>query len=69
MLFTKLSPAKPEEKNYGQLLSEFYKHFASQQTSFAARFKYYMAMKEPGETANDWAARFRELAVECQFGS
>ena len=68
LLFDLVSPEKPEEKTYKELVAALTKHFQHEQNPFAARFRFYAAMKEAGETAKQWAARLRGLAVACKFG-
>lgn len=68
LVFDLVSPEKPENKTYPQLVTVFDNHFKIQQSAFAARMKFYSAKKESNETVNQWAARLRGLAVGCEFG-
>lgn len=68
LIFDLVSPDKPEGKTYDQLVGALDKHFKPQHSPLAARYKFYAARKEPGETAREWAARLRGLAVGCEFG-
>lgn len=69
LIFDLVSPEKPEEKSYEQLIQVFNEHFKCQQSPFAARFLFYSSRKEDGETVAQWAARLRGLAVGCEFGA
>lgn len=68
LIFDLVSPAKPEEKTYKQIVEVFNGYFKPQQSPFAARYKFYSAQKEHTESAAEWAARLRGLAVGCEFG-
>lgn len=54
LMYDLVSPSKPEETSYQDLVSEFNKHFDSQQTVFAARYKFYAAHKQPDESVKQW---------------
>lgn len=69
LVFDMVSPDKPEGKKYEELIQVFDQFFKPQQSPLAARYKFYSARKEPTETASEWEARLRGLAVGCEFGS
>lgn len=44
------------------------KHFKVSESTFASRYKFYEANKEPSfESAQEWTARLRSLVVICEF--
>lgn len=65
-------PILPESKTFAELVDLFNKHFASSESFFAARSKFYSATKNVGENANEWAARsiviFRLLKLIGFYG-
>ena len=69
LMYDMVSPEKPENKNYEELIQVFDQYFKPQQNPLAARYKFYNARKDPTETASEWEARLRGLAVGCEFGS
>ncbi|XP_071056467.1 uncharacterized protein [Onthophagus taurus] len=69
LLFDLVSPEKPEDKTYPDLVAVLSSHFQPQKSAFAARYQFYSAKKEVAETAKQWAARLRGLAVSCEFGA
>ncbi|XP_044760380.1 uncharacterized protein LOC123317833 [Coccinella septempunctata] len=67
LMFDQCSPVKPEQKSYEQLLEIFDKHFAPVHTPFAERIKFYESERGPEESPNEWVARVRRLAIQCEF--
>lgn len=52
LVYNLVSPKKPEAKTYADLVKTLDTHFKPQQSTFASRFKFYAAVKEPNETVN-----------------
>ncbi|XP_044761050.1 uncharacterized protein LOC123318481 [Coccinella septempunctata] len=61
LIFDQCIPVKPEQKSYEQLL-EIFVH-----TPFAERIKFYESERGPEESSNEWVARVRRLAIQCEF--
>ncbi|XP_045471809.1 uncharacterized protein LOC123678704 [Harmonia axyridis] len=66
-IFNLCLPTAPERKTFEELITLFSDHFGTQTSVFAEREKIYSAKKLSSETANDWAARLRNLAAYCEF--
>ncbi|XP_049866819.1 uncharacterized protein LOC126381112 [Pectinophora gossypiella] len=64
-----LHPKKIEEATFSELVNELNAHFTPRRSTFADRSKFYEAVKMDGESAEEWAARLRGMAVHCGFGS
>ncbi|XP_026332256.1 uncharacterized protein LOC113239454 [Hyposmocoma kahamanoa] len=62
-------PRKLEDLKFEQLIEALQAHFTPKRSTFADRAKFYEATKFDGESAEDWAARLRGLAVHCEFGA
>ncbi|VEN49427.1 unnamed protein product [Callosobruchus maculatus] len=62
-------PDEPEKKSYADLVSLLTEHFKPTGSVFSARYKFYNAKKSSTETAKEWAARLRDLAGSCDFGT
>lgn len=62
-------PKEVDELSFSQLVNLLDSHFKQRQTSFADRAKFYGAVRSPGESLGDWAARLRGLASYCDFGA
>ncbi|KAJ8954893.1 hypothetical protein NQ318_016832 [Aromia moschata] len=60
-------PRLPEEKTYKELTEIFNKHYKVVETPFVARAKFFAAFKNHHESVNEWAARIRSLALNCEF--
>lgn len=69
LVFSLCIPKPPEEKKYEELVNILDKHFQSIIRPFAARFKFYNAVKNGEESIQQWAARVRSLATHCAFGN
>ncbi|XP_073947742.1 uncharacterized protein [Choristoneura fumiferana] len=61
-------PSKLEEKTYEELVEVLSKHFTPKRSTFADRAKFFETTKSVAESCQDWAARLRGLAVNCEFG-
>ncbi|XP_047024965.1 uncharacterized protein LOC124633699 [Helicoverpa zea] len=63
-----LHPAVLEEVAFEDLVKKLDQHFTPKRCTFADREKFYEAKKSEGESVEEWAARVRGLAVDCEFG-
>ncbi|XP_047987039.1 uncharacterized protein LOC125233694 isoform X3 [Leguminivora glycinivorella] len=62
-------PTKLEEKSFNELVEVLSGHFTPKRSTFADRAKFFEATKSGSESSQDWAARLRGLAVNCEFGT
>lgn len=60
-------PQAPENKPYAELVTLFDSHFKPTESIYAARYRFHNAIRERGETLQDWSARVRNLAGVCGF--
>ena len=67
LIFNLSLPRSPEDKTYKELTTLFDTHFKVTDSVFVARSKFFAAFKDAYESASDWAARVRSLAVNCKF--
>ena len=64
-----VSPQKPEEKSYDELVALLKKHFDPEPIVIAERFQYYQRTQGSGESVSEYLANLRKLAARCQFGT
>ncbi|KAJ8913879.1 hypothetical protein NQ315_005676 [Exocentrus adspersus] len=62
-------PILPKNKAYTDLCSLLKKQFSPQISVFRKRIEFYEARQKQGETINEWYARMKNLAVNCNFGN
>lgn len=62
-------PTLPSENSYADLKKLLDSHFTPAIVLFKERRAFYSAHKAQGETAVEWHARIRRLAVNCSFGT
>ncbi|XP_063545209.1 uncharacterized protein LOC134753293 [Cydia strobilella] len=62
-------PTKLEDKSFADLVQVLSGHFTPKGSTFADRAKFFEATKSGSESSQDWAARLRGLAVNCEFGT
>ncbi|KAG7301456.1 hypothetical protein JYU34_014413 [Plutella xylostella] len=60
-------PSELETLAYKDVVLLLDKHFAPSKPSYADKAKFYSATRSPGEKLNEWAARLRGLAANCNF--
>lgn len=60
-------PKAPEDKTYEELTTLFNTHFRVAESVFVARSKFFACFKDAHESATEWAARVRSLAINCRF--
>lgn len=60
-------PRSPENKSYLELAELFNRYFKVAESPFVARANFFAAFKTHHESANEWAARVRSLALNCDF--
>ncbi|XP_049886618.1 uncharacterized protein LOC126381131 [Pectinophora gossypiella] len=69
LLCNLIHPKTIENAKFNELVDAFKTHFTPKRSTFADRDKFYEARKVDSESAEEWAARLRGLAVYCGFGS
>ena len=62
-----LSPARPRDKTYEELLEVLKRHYDPQPLVIGERFKFYQRSQKPGETIADFIADLRRLSIRCDF--
>lgn len=64
-----LSPIKPSEKTYQELITLLKNHFNPQPSEIVQRFKFDSRTKKPTETVTEYVAELRRLAQDCNYGT
>ncbi|KRY17328.1 Transposon Tf2-9 polyprotein [Trichinella patagoniensis] len=62
-----LSPAKPVERSFDEIISVLNDHFAPQPSEIVNRHIFYQHKQQPGETVAEFIADLRRLAQGCNF--
>ena len=63
-----LSPAKPGDKSYVELVEKLSKHFRPAPSEIVERFKFHSRSRLPGESVATFVAELRSLSEFCNFG-
>lgn len=63
-----LSPVKPGEKTFQELVELLKEHFNPKPSEIVQRFKFNSRSREEGETVLDYVAVLRKLAHDCNYG-
>ncbi len=63
-----LSPAKPGEKTFEQLVTLLKNHFNPKPSEIVQRFKFDSCMRKPTESVAEYVAELRKLAQDCNYG-
>ena len=63
-----LSPQKPSEKNYQQMVEVLSKHLTPKGITIAERFKFSKRDQLDGESINNYVAALRKLSATCNYG-
>ena len=67
LLTSLLSPQKPGEKTYKELVTLLTKHYNPAPLENVERYKFHMRMRHEGETVSTFVAELRSLAWYCKF--
>uniref|UniRef100_A0A1X7SIH3 Retrotransposon gag domain-containing protein n=1 Tax=Amphimedon queenslandica TaxID=400682 RepID=A0A1X7SIH3_AMPQE len=67
LLSSLLAPAKPSEKTVDELLEVLKAHFSKKRVTIAERYRFYNRSQQAGESAVQYAAELRQLAIHCRF--
>ena len=63
-----ITPAKPGDKTYAELVEVLTDHFSPKQSEIVQRSKFYSRSRKPGENISSYVAELRALAEHCNFG-
>lgn len=63
-----LSPEKPKEKTYNQLVTLIKNHFDPKPSEIVQRYKFDSRQHRPSESVTDYVAELRRLAQDCNCG-
>ena len=63
-----VSPAKPTEKSFAQLVELVREHQQPTPSFIVQRFNFHMRVQKPNETISEFVAQLRKLSEHCRFG-
>ena len=63
-----LSPVKPGEKTYAELVEKLKTHFKPAPSEIVERFKFHSCVRKAGESVSSYLAELRLLSEHCNFG-
>ena len=69
LLHNLISPAKPGDKTYQELVTTLTKHFNPTPSETVQRFKFNTRTRKPGESVSTYLAELRSLAEYCNYGA
>ena len=64
-----VSPAKPGEKSYADLVETLTTHYNPAPSETIQRFKFHTRVRKTGETVATYVSELRSIAEYCNFGS
>ncbi len=64
-----VSPAKPGDKSYVELVALLMDHFNPTPSETVQRFKFHSRFRKPGESIATFVSELRSLAEFCNFGT
>ena len=64
-----VSPEKPGEKSYAELVEALSKHFKPTPSEIVERFKFHSRVRKAGESIATYVAELRSLSEYCNFGT
>ena len=64
-----ISPDKPDEKTFAELVEVLTKHYNLQPSETLQRYKFKQRIRKPGETVATFVAELRSIAEFCNFGA
>ena len=69
MLTSLLSPEKPGEKSYHQLVEFLKKQYDPRPSEIKQRFKFHSRVRKADESVSSYVVELRSLAAFCNFGA
>ncbi|XP_030580469.1 uncharacterized protein K02A2.6-like [Archocentrus centrarchus] len=64
-----LSPAKPKDKTFQELVTLMKNHFEPKPSEIVQRYKFDSRNRKPSETVMEYVAELRRLAQDCNYGN
>ena len=68
LLRSLVSPAKPTDKTFEQLVEVLTKHYSPKPTEVMQRFRFNSQAKREGESIANYVAELRSLTEDCNYG-
>ena len=62
-----LSPSKPTDKSFKDLVQVLKKHYGPEPSEIVERYKFFSRVRQPGESVSEFIAQLRSLAKHCNF--
>ncbi|KAJ8021906.1 hypothetical protein HOLleu_39239 [Holothuria leucospilota] len=69
LLKSLLTPDKPSDKTYNELIQTLKGHLTPKPLVIAERFKFHRRNQNEGETISAYAAELKRLSTHCEFGN
>ena len=63
-----VSPMKPKDKSYVDLVKLLKNHYHPKPSEIVQRYKFDSRTRKPGESVSDYVAELRRLAQDCHYG-
>ena len=63
-----VTPAKPGDKIYAELVEVLTHHFSPKQSEIVQRSKFYSRLRKPDKNISSYVAELHALAEHCNFG-
>ena len=63
-----LSPNKPGDKEYTELVQKLSQHFSPPPSEIVEQTKFHSRFRKPGESVASFVAQLRSLSEHCNFG-
>ena len=64
-----ITPNKPGDKSYEELVKVLKDHFSLKQSEIVQRSKFYSRLRKPGENVSSYVAELHALVDHCSFGN
>ena len=64
-----ITPNKPGDKSYEELVKVLKDHFGPKQSEIVQRSKFYSRLRKPGENVSSYVAELHALVDHCSFGN
>ncbi len=64
-----VSPKKPGEETYAQLIRVMFEHYNPKPLVTMQRYRFYSRFRQPNESVSVFVAELRNIAKDCEFGA
>lgn len=64
-----VSPEKPSQKTYTDLIEALTKHYVVNKSAIAGRYEFYRCKQKEGQSVNEFVVEIKGKAALCKFGS